>query len=305
MTRPWHGSNRIVVGDSWFASVLTAYQLWTFGLFFMGIVKTASRFFPKNYLSRWCEANNARENRGKYKLLKTQKEGVNIYGLCWSDKKGKQVVFTSGTTLPADPSLRRRHKRVLIDGRWVKQVYVKSVPRPSVVKELFDAFSAIDVHDHLRQGSLEMEREWITRSWVLRIFGTVLGIIIVNAFNCYLYMMEHVGPQLDFNTFLGKLSYELIFNKFLLEEQRVLRSRGLVPPVDEDDQEIHVARLLSLLPEYQYLHNDGGNRARRRCKICKHKTAWYCIQCSQPPDIIACYYTGNTDRTCFLSHLNA
>jgi len=50
MTTAWHGSNRVLVGDSWFASVQAAYQLFRHGLFFMGIVKTASRLFPKQYL---------------------------------------------------------------------------------------------------------------------------------------------------------------------------------------------------------------------------------------------------------------
>jgi len=303
LTRPWHGTNRVLVGDSWFASLLTAFELWRVGLFFMGIVKTASRFFPKKFLSTWCVENNSRENRGKHIILKTVKEGVNLYALGWSDKKGKQVITTTGTTLPADPSRRRRHKRVLVDGRWEKEVYFKNVPRPSIIKELFDAFSAIDVHDHLRQGSLEMEREWKTQSWVLRIFATVLGMITVNAFNAYIYMMEHNGPQLDFNKFLGKLSYELIFNKFLLEEERVLRMRGAgaAPDADEEEKHIHQPALLSQLPQYAYL--EGSNtRARRRCKTCDHKTAWYCIQCSEGAADFVCYCSGNTERTCFVTH---
>ena len=52
-------------------------------------------------------------------------------------------------------------------------------------------------------------------------------------------MIEHNGPQLDFNTFLGKLSYELIFNKFLLEEERVLRPRGARAAPDDDEEHIH------------------------------------------------------------------
>ena len=168
MTKPWHGTNRVLVCDSWFASFLIAFNLWSVGLFFIGIVKTASKFFPKQYLTEWCNRNNARENRGSHKLLKTQKDGVNIYALGWSDKKGKQIVCTTGTTLAAEASRRRRHIRVLRNGQREKEVYVKTVPRPAVVKEMFDAFSEIDIHDHLRQGSLEMEREWITRSWVLR-----------------------------------------------------------------------------------------------------------------------------------------
>ena len=66
MTEPWHGSNRVLVGDSWFASFLTAYNLWTVGLIFMGLVKAASRFIPKQYLTDWFDRNNAREHRGSH-----------------------------------------------------------------------------------------------------------------------------------------------------------------------------------------------------------------------------------------------
>ena len=47
----WHGSQRIVVGDSAFSSVTTAIECQKKGLFYSGIVKTASKEFPKDYLS--------------------------------------------------------------------------------------------------------------------------------------------------------------------------------------------------------------------------------------------------------------
>jgi hypothetical protein len=47
LTRPWHGTNRVVVRDSWFASFLTAFELWCVGISSMGILKTASRFSRK------------------------------------------------------------------------------------------------------------------------------------------------------------------------------------------------------------------------------------------------------------------
>jgi hypothetical protein len=153
MTAPWHGTNRVLVGDSWFSSLLAAYYLWQVGIFFMGIVKTASKYFPKQFLTQWCHDNSDRANRGNHILLKTVKDGVNVYALGWSDKKGKQIVSTTGTTLPATPSRRRRHKRIEVNGRFGKEVYVKIVKRPDMVKEMFDAFSTIDIHDHLRQGS--------------------------------------------------------------------------------------------------------------------------------------------------------
>ena len=53
LSKAYHGSNRVVVGYSWFASLMTTFELYRVGLFFMGIVKTASRSFPKKYLTEW------------------------------------------------------------------------------------------------------------------------------------------------------------------------------------------------------------------------------------------------------------
>ncbi|KAJ3618142.1 hypothetical protein MTP99_006168 [Tenebrio molitor] len=54
MTRPWHGSGRIVIGDSWFASAKTAIQLHKRGLYFLGIIKTATKNYPIAEARRRC-----------------------------------------------------------------------------------------------------------------------------------------------------------------------------------------------------------------------------------------------------------
>jgi len=58
----------------------------------------------------------------------------------------------------------------------------KVVNRPKIVEDIFKSFSVIDIHDHLRQGSLAIERQWNTNKWPLRLFQTVLGMIITNAY---------------------------------------------------------------------------------------------------------------------------
>ncbi|XP_069354527.1 piggyBac transposable element-derived protein 3-like [Maniola hyperantus] len=51
LTEPWHGSGRVVVGDSWFASVKTAVELSKVGLYFIGLVKTAHSFYPSSEMA--------------------------------------------------------------------------------------------------------------------------------------------------------------------------------------------------------------------------------------------------------------
>ena len=73
------------------------------------------------------------------------------------------------------------------------------MPRPVVIEMFFRHFAAIDIHDHLRQGLLQIERAWKTNTWEHRIFGTMLGIIVTNAFLLYRY--ERKGADLAHMTY--------------------------------------------------------------------------------------------------------
>ena len=46
---PWFGSNWIVCANSYFASVGAAKELFRYGLRFIGVVKTATRVYPKPF----------------------------------------------------------------------------------------------------------------------------------------------------------------------------------------------------------------------------------------------------------------
>ncbi|CAG4952550.1 unnamed protein product [Parnassius apollo] len=54
LTEPWRGSGRVIVGDSWFASVKTAVELFKVGLYFIGLVKTAHSFYPVSDMAAKC-----------------------------------------------------------------------------------------------------------------------------------------------------------------------------------------------------------------------------------------------------------
>ena len=104
---------------------------------------------------------------------------------------------------------------MIVNNEYETRVPYKEIPRPSLVEEFYSCFSAIDVHGHYRQGSLEMERNWVTRKWYHRIFTTILGICIVDAFYAYKLEMKQArkDPQ-DFTYFVGRLAYQLVFNPF-------------------------------------------------------------------------------------------
>lgn len=86
-----------------------------------------------------------------------------------------------------------------------------------MIQEFYDTFWNVDVHDHYRQGSLEMERQWVTRNWVHRVFSTVLGVCIVDAYFAFAHerRINHDTPA-DFTYFCGRLSRELVENDLVM-----------------------------------------------------------------------------------------
>ena len=86
----------------------------------------------------------------------------------------------------------------------------------------FNCFSNIDVHNHYRQGSLAMEKSWRTHKWYHRIFTTVFGMCVVDAF--YAHKYECHG-NMQFTEFTSTLAHELVHNYFL-DNQVDLRRRA-------------------------------------------------------------------------------
>lgn len=232
LTEPWHGSNRTVNGDSAFASFVTAIALLGVGLFFRGIVKTASSLFPMKWFKRWGDTNPRRGANVQVKTT-TIVGGVSraVMAIGWMCKLPKYFVSTCGNGLAAAVQKVQRTKRVLVEGIWDTEHYTKETAWPNMVRDLFVYFSVIDVHDHYRQGTLAMEVHIKTKCWWLRVFSTIIGMIYTDAYFMYRhdYRSTHYGTDVGMETFeewLGKLAYQMIWNTLIQCESRSKRSRG-------------------------------------------------------------------------------
>jgi hypothetical protein len=150
-----------------------------------------------------------------------------MYAIGWLDKKLKSILCNCGTTFLAEsPSIRRRHRKVLRDGVYVTESIDLEIPRPEAIFEFFLAFAKIDIHDHIRQGILEMERFWLCKNWYLRIFQTIFAVTIVNAYLGYRWECITAGTNEDqiinFEDFAGQLAYQMIFNIHLDDTPRII-----------------------------------------------------------------------------------
>ena len=93
---------------------------------------------------------------------------------------------------------------------------LQEIQQPSMVEEIYSCFVIMDVHDHLRQGSLAMEREWCAHKWWHSVFATIYGICLIDSYLAYKIEMEAIhNPLDDLKTYLENLAYQFIHNNCL------------------------------------------------------------------------------------------
>jgi hypothetical protein len=172
-----------------------------------------------------------------------------MFAVAWNDKKLKQIISNCGTTTPcATDSIRTRHRRIEVEGVFRTEQFQISIKRPDAVEMFYRHFSTIDVHDHYRQGNLEIERTWVTRIWWKRLFGTLLGVIVTNSFLMYKYEFKKhnfntTSDMMNFFEFVDVLVLQLIKNNEL-ENTRRLRHLEPLGRAEEDvsaDGKLHIS----------------------------------------------------------------
>jgi len=239
LAKDYFGTSRTIIVDSAFSSVDTCQELLKNGLHFLGMVKTASSRFPKAYFKTWASDNTL--VRGSHKVMTTKvstssSTEAEIFAVAWKDLKLKTLICSRGTTTPGSECKKLRHRIIEDSGKTDTIYYHLSVKRPKVVEMLFNGFSVIDIHDHYRQGSLALEESWQTRTWWHRIFSSIFGIILTDAYFCYRleYRRVHHGNMMEFpvfDDFLGSLAYSMIFET----KKSSKKQRTSTGPLENDE----------------------------------------------------------------------
>jgi hypothetical protein len=281
------GAGRVLIGDSWFASVNTAVNARKIGTYFIGNVKTATRMFPKRALADECRLLD----RGSVSVKSAQVDGNRLNAVGWkcgATKTSMTFVSTCGVTTPGTPA---RCSRQDLYGNDVSFEF----PRPNLAEIYQDAAGAIDFHNRLRQGVLALEKSWVTQSWDFRIITTILGIVLVDTH----LVAKHFCPKYhDANVLdiVGELTTELIHRG----SPRSPLTRSLSPSA-ESPRETEPCR------QGAYGRSTRTNKAtgetyerqiQRRCVECKKETSFRCVTC----DVGLCCEV-NTGRNCYWLHL--
>ena len=143
LSLPFHGTGRTVIGDSAFASVPTLMQSHQRGFYFIGLVKTASRDYPKAILQEWSKTGGDGGQppaHGSHKVL-TSTYMINglqhtMMAVGWMDKTLKTIISNCGTTLAGTPSMRERHHIVNdpVTNAPTTHISTKVIQRPQIVR---------------------------------------------------------------------------------------------------------------------------------------------------------------------------
>ena len=148
---------------SWFGSIKSAINLMKInGLYSILLVKTAHKLYPRALLAERELA------RGEWASATATIEDVNLIATKCVDLQVKQFISTCSCTLSGQPYKTKHH--------------VRDVSRPKDAEEFLMYCAGIDIHNHMRTGSLSYEDIWHTRNAIHRQFAGITGFLFTNAY---------------------------------------------------------------------------------------------------------------------------
>ncbi|KAG7344517.1 transposase IS4 [Nitzschia inconspicua] len=216
LVEPWARTDRIVCGDSFFASVATAKELKSMGLRFIGVVKNASSHYPMTWLSS-VELSNRGDHKG---LVHLDNDGnPDMMSFVWVDRERRYFISNCSSLVEGDPHVRNRWQQG-DDMEAEPEREELTVPTPKVCNIYYDTCAAIDQNSRHRQDNLQIERKIETKNWGTRL-GTTMCIV-----DAWLVSKGATGTSETQSEFHSWLAEELIDNSY--DKGPIRRSTGSV-----------------------------------------------------------------------------
>ena len=298
---PWSGTRteRVVLGDSYFASLKTCRALKAVNLRFIGPVKSCHAGFPQAYF------NNLRmNNRGEHYALYTidDSDKLEIMAYTWMDKNRMQYVSTASSTYHGTSFERNRLRQVNKDKNAAPVMQHLQVRQPEACEHYFVGNGMIDEHNRIRQASFQLERKLKVNDWDLRVNHGILGMVDVDTIR----FGRAMGwwPDITPHEFYLDLAHEMIDNDITTNR----RTRGTVASQFASVPSQNVSRT-ALTPNAIDTDKRRGKRqadgtikkndqriGNDRCKVCKRCTSKICSICRMP------ICGPRTPRNCWNEH---
>jgi Transposase IS4 len=163
-------------GDSWFGSVKAAEAMAKHGKGLVAQIKTNHAGSPKKELEALMKDWAA--GVGLTLQCRTP-NNVNLVIVAWTYTTKTILVFVAtedaGSTSPGGKAYEHRYN----DEHG--NVVSRFIERPEIIAHYYEDANAIDVHNQVRQSIIGLERNWVTQDGFFRIFTTVLGMVLTDA----------------------------------------------------------------------------------------------------------------------------
>jgi Transposase IS4 len=288
LIQPIANTDRVVVADSYFASVQAAKELHRMGLCFIGTVKTATKGFPMHYLQRVLLPGGKGDHHGL--LAKDPTSGVSLLAFVWADCDQRFFILTCLSTAPGTIIKRRRWRQRDPTPNAEPMLEIIEIRQTKAGEIFYQGCGKIDQHNRLRQDSLNLEKKVQTMDWASHGNHSIFAMTVVDSF--YLAQGCQGNVQGGFRFFLEDLITGLIENKF---DQRSLRKRRQ----EAIEQEAAISKVgVGILDTHRLLTAPTPTKRRKAnrpehclqgtCMICKKPTTHVCRTCQ-------CFKNGEKD----------
>ena len=277
----YFNTERLIIGDSAFASVQTAVEARKRGLHFLGNVKTATSRFPHTWLKQHVPSAI-----GSTITATATVDGHGLIAHAWRSGNIFTLISTAGNNAEVDDG----------EGRM-----------STLIRAYKAGANVVDVHNQIRQGTIALERAYKTKSWLRRVIATLVSMCATDAYLLWNRSNPQHIPVLDF---IGELA-DVLGKTAPPPSPRTERRLSLRSASSVDDDEDHnpdktakTSHWSRNLRDHPHYNLSGETKVvRRRCSMCKvHKASYYCVQCSTPDRIVA--ICGPHRPLCMKQHID-
>jgi Transposase IS4 len=314
LVQPWMFTDRLVVGDSYFASVTAAQELLRHKMRFIGVVKTATKRFPMQYLGN-MELNERGDRAG---LVSRDEQGRPTFlSFVYMDRDRRYFIATGSSLDEGTPVSRKRWRQVNQERDAPPERMQLTIPQPKAAAAYYAMCGKVDQHNRDRQDTLEIERKLLTHDWSQRVNLTVFAMICVDTWRMYSRMTyppeEHEVGEVQ-KMFYANLATELIDNQL----DANIRTRFARDTNNDNSNSVAICirtgaprcgSAAHLTPTKRFRITNNGTATRTRfqghCRVCKGKTTHQCSLCIDDINVVDLGWICNTKngKMCFPQHI--
>ena len=283
MTKPIHGTGKVVSMDSGFCVSAGILHLHDLGVYGQALIKKR-KYWPKGVPGDDIDVHFAEKRLGYCESLKQDMEGIPFYVHCCKDSKYvTKMMSTHGllTTVPDHITYRQKP-----DGTWESFNYAEFLSNHNRSKHWVD-----DVNNR-RHDPIGLEEVWHTKWWPTRQFTFICSVAESNAVHCKARALKApTTPQLEFRRNLAK---QMLMNKLGDDGTRVgspvrPRKRGRDDRIRDHDLESRP----NFTGKWDNSTNSWTKITTRYCKIkcgtCNNKVRTFC-KCNKSVTMcVACF----------------